>query len=388
MQRLLRFGVLATAIALSIIGSGAIASARTSHGDTVGHVYVNNNTAGINSISGFDRHADGTLTAIPGSPFDIGGAGTGTATGSQGSLQLSADGKFLLAADAGSNQISVERIAHDGSLRPVESSPVSSGGLKPVSIAVHGNLVYVANAGAGGSSYTGFTLSGGGRLQPIAGSTFTLPDIANPGDVLFNGDGSYFVGVRVGPNAGPSFIDTFLVGTDGLLTPAAGSPFASQVTGPFGSVFSPNDPSQLFVTNAHGGPGAGSVSVFDLTNGVPAAIPNSPFANGQSGTCWAEITADGSFLFTVNTGSSTISRYSIAADGTLSLLGNTAMTNPGTGGLAAFDARLTPDGKYLYVVDATGRISAFAVSGGSLTELASSPVSLSTGVTPFGIVTT
>ena len=165
MQRLLRFGVLATAIALSIIGSGAIASARTSHGDTVGHVYVNNNTAGINSISGFDRHADGTLTAIPGSPFDIGGAGTGTATGSQGSLQLSADGKFLLAADAGSNQISVERIAHDGSLRPVQSSPVSSGGLKPVSIAVHGNLVYVANAGAGGSNYTGFTPE---RWRPAA----------------------------------------------------------------------------------------------------------------------------------------------------------------------------------------------------------------------------
>src|SRR5437762_1022615 len=103
MQRLLRFGVLATAIAISIIGSGAIASARTSHGDTVGHVYVNNNTAGINSISGFDRHADGTLTAIPGSPFEI-GAGTGSPTGSQGALQRSADGKYLLAVDAGSNE--------------------------------------------------------------------------------------------------------------------------------------------------------------------------------------------------------------------------------------------------------------------------------------------
>src|SRR5438105_12394537 len=117
MQRLLRFGVLATVIALSIIGSGAIASARTSHGDTVGHVYVNNNSAGINSISGFDRHTDGTLTPIAGSPFDIGGAGTGAPTGSQGALQLSADGKYLLAVDAGSNQVSVARIRHDGSLR-------------------------------------------------------------------------------------------------------------------------------------------------------------------------------------------------------------------------------------------------------------------------------
>jgi hypothetical protein len=388
MQRLLRFGVLATVTALSIIGSGAIASARTSHGDTVGHVYVNNNTAGINSISGFDRHADGTLTAIPGSPFDIGGAGIGAPTGSQGSLQLSADGKYLLAVDAGSNEISVARIEHDGAIRLVHSSPVSSGGMKPVSIAVSGGLVYVANAGVGGSNYTGFTLNGGGRLEPIAGSTFALPDIANPGDILFNGNGSYLVGVRVGPNAGPSYIDTFIVGSDGRLTPAAGSPFASQVTGPFGSVFSPNDPSQLFVTNAHGGAGAGSVSVFDLANGVPTAIANSPFANGQSGTCWAEITASGDFLFAVNTGSSTISRYSIASDGTLSLLGSTPITNPGTGGLGAFDARLTPDGNYMYVVDSSGRISGFAVTGGNLTELESSPVSLAPGVTPFGIVTT
>ena len=41
----------------------------------------------------FDRHADGTLTAIPGSPFAVGGAGTGAGImTSQGSLQLSSDG--------------------------------------------------------------------------------------------------------------------------------------------------------------------------------------------------------------------------------------------------------------------------------------------------------
>src|SRR5205823_12307359 len=125
MQRLLRFGVLATVIALSIIGSGAIASARTSHGDTVGHVYVNNNTAGINSISGFDRHADGTLTPIPGSPFDIGGAGMGAPTGSQGSLELSADGRFLPAADAGGNETAVAGLQADCSRLSVPTGPVA-----------------------------------------------------------------------------------------------------------------------------------------------------------------------------------------------------------------------------------------------------------------------
>jgi len=41
----------------------------------------------------------------------------------------------------------------------------------------------------------------------------------------------------------------------------------------------------------------------------------------------------------------------------------------------------------LYVVDSgSNAVSAFTVSGGSLSELASSPVSLPTGAHPFGIV--
>ena len=51
---------------------------------------------------------------------------------------------------------------------------MSSGGLLPDSVAVHGDLVYVANSGAGGSNYTGFGLGGNGRLVPVPGSTVAL----------------------------------------------------------------------------------------------------------------------------------------------------------------------------------------------------------------------
>jgi hypothetical protein len=102
----------------------AVRSNRSPH-DIVGHVYVNDNTAGENTVAGFDRHADGSLTPMPGSPFDVGGAGGGQGNASQGSLQLSADGRYLLAVDAGSNQISVVLIGPDVA-HPV-SSPVSSG---------------------------------------------------------------------------------------------------------------------------------------------------------------------------------------------------------------------------------------------------------------------
>jgi hypothetical protein len=66
------------------------------------------------------HHADDALAAAirAGSPFAAGGAGTGTGIGSQGPLQVSSDGKYLLAVDAGSNEISVLRINSDGELRP------------------------------------------------------------------------------------------------------------------------------------------------------------------------------------------------------------------------------------------------------------------------------
>ena len=83
---------------------------------TVGHVYVNNNSSGQNTIAAFDRHADGSLTPIAGSPFNAGGAGTGAPYGSAGGLQRSADGRYLLATDPASNQISVLRIKRGGRL--------------------------------------------------------------------------------------------------------------------------------------------------------------------------------------------------------------------------------------------------------------------------------
>ena len=49
--------------------------------------------------------------------------------------------------------------------------------------------------------------------------------------------------------------------------------------------------------------------------------------------------------------------------------------------------RLSPDGRTLYVDESrTGAVAAFAVNGGNLTELPSSPTSLPAGATPAGIV--
>jgi 6-phosphogluconolactonase len=368
---------------LAVAALGLTAGSASASSDVVGHLYVNDNTAGTNTIAAFDRHADGSLTSLHGSPFVAGGAGTGAGIGSQGALQITSDGKYLLAVDAGSNQVSVLRINSDGELDPVGGGPVSSGGVKPVSIAVHGSLVYVANAGDGGTNYAGFTLNPGGHLRPLPDSIIGLPAGSSPGDVLFNGDGSRLIGAEVGT----SVIDSFVVGGNGLLTAAPGSPFAAQGPGPFGSEFRPTDPTQLFVSNAHGGLGNGTVSAFsDANDGTLISIGTSPFPDLQTAPCWVEISHDGQFLFTVNTGSNSISRYAIAGDGSLSLLGSTSL---GSANLGAEDARLGPNGGTLWVVDTGARaVSAFAVDGGNLAQLPSSPTALPAGSAPFGIVVT
>jgi 6-phosphogluconolactonase len=345
----------------------------------VGHAYVDDNTAGENTIAGFERHSDGSLTAIPGSPFPAGGSGSGAGLASQGALQLSSDGRYLLAVDAASNQISVLGLGPNGVPQPV-GPPVSSGGSDPVSIAVSSNLVYVANAGASDTNVTAFYLAPWGGLYQLPNSTVALPEGSGPGDVLVNSTGQKLVVTLVNT----STIASFDIRWDGRLVAAPGSPFPAQGPGPFGSEFRPTNPSQLFVSNAHGGEGNGTVSAFNVSfSGELSSIGSSPFANLQTAPCWVEISHDGQFLFAVNTASGSISSYAIAPGGSLTLIGNTPF---GTAGAGAVDARLSPDGRTLLVNGSKANvIASFAVNGGNLTELSSSPTPLPAGAVASGL---
>src|SRR5450755_5104806 len=102
MRWLIRLSLCTTLLAVTFTVATS-ASASAADQSVVGQVYVNDNTAGTNTIAAFNRHADGTLTPVPGSPFPTGGAGPGVGVASQGSLQVTGSGRYLLAVDAGSN---------------------------------------------------------------------------------------------------------------------------------------------------------------------------------------------------------------------------------------------------------------------------------------------
>ena len=375
-------GVLAGPAIASAQNTTAAGGSRDGSSAATGYVYLDNNTAGANTISGFSRKADGALTALPGSPFTAGGVGEGAGLASQGAIRTTDEGQYLLAADAGSNQISVLRIGADGSLTPVPGSPFSSGGVEPDSIAVNHGLVYVSNTGAGGTNYTGFTLSQDGQLHPIRGSTVTLPDGSGPGDIVLNGDNTKLVGTRVNT----SLIDSFTVDSSGRPHAAPGSPYAAQGVGPFAGQFRPTNPDQLFVTNAHNGDGLGTVSAYDdRPNGTLSPIGDSPFADFRTAPCWLVISPDSQYLYALDTGSADISSYSIARDGTLTLLSNTPVSS--TPGVTGTDIALSADGGTLYLNMANNGVGEFAVHGGTVRQLPGSPVPASGSASTAGITT-
>jgi 6-phosphogluconolactonase len=176
--------------------------------------------------------------------------------------------------------------------------------------------------------------------------------------VFFNSIGDRLVGTRVNP----SLIDRFTVDSSGRLTAAPGSPFPAEAAGPFGSEFRPTDPTELYVSNAHAGAGAGTVSAFhDSSDGSLTSIAGSPYPDFQTAPCWIEVSHDGKYLFAINTASTNLSRYAISDDGSLSLLGSTTFND----GVGAIDARLSPDGRTLSVIGGRSHlISTFAVAGG------------------------
>lgn len=155
-------------------------------------VFVQTNEHGTNRVFAFRRGADGALTEA--GDWPTGGAGLGAAhLGSQGSVILTADGRFLLVTNAGSDDISVFAIGDGLSL--VQTTP--STGIAPMSVTEHDGLVYVLNTGD--PSLVGFTVDETG-LHFVPGSRRDLLAPADPAQVGFSPDGNTVVVTQRGAN--------------------------------------------------------------------------------------------------------------------------------------------------------------------------------------------
>jgi hypothetical protein len=119
-----------------------------------------------------------------------GGTGTGGGLGSQGAVVFTRDGRFLLAVNAGSNDISSFRVRPQG-LELLDR--VASGGMRPISVTSARGVVYVLNAGGAGN-ISGFRINNAGRLSPISGSAQSLSSAASgPAQIEFDERGTRLV---------------------------------------------------------------------------------------------------------------------------------------------------------------------------------------------------
>lgn len=324
-----------------------------------GAVYLQSNEADGNHVLVYNRAADGSLTA--GSPVATDGDGTGDGLGNQGALALTNNGRLLLVVNAGSNSITSFRVTHSG-LQWADMAP--SGGDRPVSLTIHGNLVYVLNAGSP-NNISALWLGNDGSLEPISGSSRPLSgDDVGPAQVSFSPDGHLLAVTEKGTNQ----ITTFTVGSDGM---ASGpSSFASAAPTPFGFAFDRDG--HLIVSEAAGGAAdASSVSSYDVGWDGSLSLITDALATTETAACWIAISNNSRFAYTTNGGSGTISGVGIGHDGSLSLLDADGVTGDAGAGSTPLDAAFSSGGRYLYVLAAgVPGITVFEVDGhGGLTEL-------------------
>lgn len=328
-----------------------------------------------NRVVVYDRSDTGALSwANSYATGGLGGQLAGSAvdhTASQGAVAYDAVHRLVLVANPGSNSISVFSI-HGDRLHLLQV--VSSGGAFPVSIAVHGNLIYVLNA-RDGASVQGYVATPG-RLfrvpewnRPLGLPAATPEFTHTPGQVAFSPDGASLL---VTTKAATNSIDVFAISDDGA---PSTTPVVTSDPGAVPFAVAWDRGGHALIAEA----GTNAVASFTLGGDGRLTLVERLLTN-QAATCW--ITGYGSNFYASNAGSSDVSIVGDVGLGTLVGQG-TAATSAGT-----VDAAISSDGQNIYVQGgAGGTVDAFRINGdGSLALLGTTVVPNAVGAE--GIVAT
>jgi 6-phosphogluconolactonase len=343
----------AATILPTVLSSSAIANYYTPAKPTI---YTTSNATAGNQLLAFEQLKDGSLKALATVP--TGGTGSGGGLGNQGAIAVTRDREMLLTVNAGSNEVSVFNL--EGKT-PRLVSKVNSGGVRPVSVAIQGDIVYVVNAGS--DDVTGFYLKGN-KLQPMPNSRRALSATGTaPAQVSFSPDSRFVVVTEKATNT----ISTFPLRYNGYLGDRINNP--SNAKTPFGFAF--DRKGRLLVSEAAGGAAnASSISSYKLPgSGLLQTITASAKTN-QSAACWVVVSKNGEYAYVSNTGSGSLSGFKIEPTGMLKALtadGRTAVTGAGP-----IDMIFSRNGRFLSSLNTrSGTISTFEMlDGGGLKPVA------------------
>ncbi|NUT25419.1 MAG: beta-propeller fold lactonase family protein [Streptomyces sp.] len=371
-------GILAAvaAVATVTVASAGEPGGRSAEPARADHaVFVQGNELDGNTIHVFKRGDDGTLTSA--GRYATGGKGGDQvdaptdSLASQGSLVYDDRSGLLLAVNAGSGTVTSFQV--DGQ-QLTRRQVVDSGGDFPSSIAVHGNLAYVMNAGGDGS-IQGFRITTVG-LKPLRASHRSLGldndkvplFSSSPGQVAFTPDGRALAVTTKSTNT----IEVFPMRRDGRPAHrAVTNDSAGEV--PFAITF--DKAGRMLVAEA----AKSTISTYKVRADGRLKGVQQPLPNGQDTLCWLERAGD--FFYGGNTGNSTVTGYRADARGRLALTDDVGIaTPPSAKSQGVIDLAVTQDERFLYVQNAvSGTVDGFRVGrNGTLTK-----VTTATGLPAF-----
>jgi 6-phosphogluconolactonase (cycloisomerase 2 family) len=285
----------------------------------------------------------------------------------------------------GGGNVGTFAISPSGGLVPHDLISGVGNTLRGIAIAPDGRTAYIVDSDR--ATVTSFAIAGDGRLTQVGDVVATdpnpplpLPPACGPGET---GPSPCPFGIAVAPNgrrvyianSNSNTISVLSVRHDGSLR-LSGAPISTGGIGPRGLAVSP-DGGTLYVLNRN----TDSISVFGIHKNGKVALRGEPFripgcapapGNPPTPQCspfWGSITPDGRWLYVVNQVSGDLLTLAVGADGAL-----TAVNRIPIGGRPEGIA-ITADIRFLYVsIIDDNAVKAFAIGrDGALTFLASSP---------------
>ncbi len=284
-------------------------------------VYVESNDyrPGLNSILGYRRHVDGSLTPLAGSPFYTGGTGYNDPNlvldpaASDQNIIVNPQHTLLFAVNSGiGNSVAVFHIEPEGNLVPAHGSPFPSGGVNPSSLGLLGDRLVVVNKNQDPAqnsadslpNYAVFHVDHDGALSPIPGAILAVPQGASPSQALVtpNGRFVYDAWVLGGEIYGVDLLHS------GELQAIAGFPQALPDKDlPFGLMVNPRAPA-LYVGEAD----LSHVTVYRYDENTGAVSLVEQATTTGVAPCWFAINDAGTHLYSVNLDDNSLTRWSVA----------------------------------------------------------------------------
>ncbi|HYP26734.1 MAG TPA: beta-propeller fold lactonase family protein [Blastocatellia bacterium] len=338
-------------------------------------VYVNNNTAGPNTVSAFAVSPTGTLSLI--GTFPTGGSGRGGGSFAADRASTCAAGNRLYVVNPASSDVTGFDIdPNTGILALIPGSPFPTGGATDtnggsVECTPDGRFLIVANSDS--NNLTVFSIGSNGSLTPVPGSPFPAGGLT-PNDIEVSPDGRLLAVALVGNDR----LAVFSLGANGVLTPVPGSPFPAPAAGSIAGIDINCTNSLLFA--GEGVLGSSSLGVYGIQPDGSLVFLGAMTGGGLNSNV-VVLSPDDRFLFVSNQLSNTITVFSVAPDGTLAEVIGSPFDNPG--GSEPLQMATDQAGRFLYVNNTNGTLSVFGIgSNGALMPAAGSALPVGSSPAP------